>query len=69
MRISGKSLELVQRALYLACEELHNQIATCPDVVEFAEDIAELQEEKRVLMKLAARVDAALEKEKKHGKT
>lgn len=40
MEFTGKNLEIVRHALDLAKDELHNQIATCPDVVEYAEDIA-----------------------------
>lgn len=50
----------LRRAVDLACDEIHNQIATCPDAVEYAEDIEELEHERSVLVKLRAKLDRKL---------
>ena len=63
MNFSGKNLQLVRDALDLAIAELHNQIATCPDVREFADDIAAVEREKMRIGSLRARVDAAIARE------
>jgi hypothetical protein len=60
MQITGKNLELVRYALDLADAELHNQIATCPDVEKYAEDIIEIEREQVKVRKLLARVNKAL---------
>ncbi len=60
VQITGRNLELVWQALELADLELHNQIATCPDVIEFAEDIELIEEEQRQLARLKVRVERAL---------
>lgn len=60
MDFTGKNLEMVRRGIDLAIDELHNQIATCPDVNEYAEDLAELRAEQRKFQRLLARIDRAL---------
>jgi hypothetical protein len=57
MRFTGKNLELVREGLELALAELHNQIATCPDVIEYGEDIEQLQAKEKVYQALLAKVD------------
>lgn len=56
MSFSGKSLETVGNALKLAIDEVHNQIATCPDPAKYWEDIETLREEQDQLEKLMIRV-------------
>lgn len=60
MSFTGKSLGMVRRGVDLALGELHNQIATCPDVSAHADDIEELELEKAKFQKLLARIDRAL---------
>lgn len=57
MQFTGENLVLIREALELAQSELHNQIATCPDVYEYADDIEELESEKRKLKRLMDRID------------
>lgn len=57
MQLTGKNLELVREALDLADAELHNQIATCPDVMEYADDIEELEKKQAQLRKMMERID------------
>lgn len=63
MNFTGKNLQRIRDALDLAIAELHNQIATCPDVDEFADDIAGIEHEKMHIVHLRARVDAAIARE------
>ncbi|PQV51841.1 hypothetical protein [Paraburkholderia sp. BL21I4N1] len=63
MIFTGKNLRLVQAGLIDALAEVHNRIATCPDVEEYAEDIAILEIDKADYEKLLARVAKAIEKE------
>ena len=63
MQFTGKSLLLVREGIELALGQLHNQIATCPNVFEYAEDIEELEEEQEKYRKLLARIDRAIAKE------
>lgn len=63
MQFTGRNLDLVRNALRLADVELHNLIATCPDVNEYAEDIVELEQEQVDLRRLLARVNNVLEKQ------
>ncbi len=57
MKFTGKNLEMVLRGISLAIDELHNQIATCPDINEYADDLAELRAEQRKFQRLLARID------------
>jgi hypothetical protein len=63
MNITGKNLLLVQRALDWALDELHNQIATCPDTVEYADDIDVIDRDKIAIYKLLSKVSLAVQKE------
>ncbi len=63
MQFSGNNLTWVAYALELADAELHNQIATCPDVNEYADFLEELEEERAYLGKLLERVREAIAKE------
>lgn len=57
MKFTGKNLELVRSSLDLALMEIHNQIATCPDVRAYAEDIQELEKERAAIRRLIDRID------------
>lgn len=65
MHFTGANLARVRRGVDLAVDELHNQIATCPDVVRYEDDIAELHAEKVEFQRLLVRIDKAIEREKK----
>ena len=71
MKITGKNLRLLSEALDLALVEVHNMIATCPDVIEYAEDIEEYEQKQKELQQLAAKVVCAIakEEEKRHDTT
>ena len=56
MQISGKNLDLMAEAIELALAELHNQIATCPDVIRFADDIEEIEIKQNQLLRLQQRI-------------
>ena len=60
MQITGRNLELIRDALTMAQSDIHNQIATCPDVFEYAEDIEELEKLKTQFQRLLTRVEKAL---------
>lgn len=61
MQFTGKNLVILRDALELAKDELHNQIATCPDVVEYAEDIAVYRAEQVKVQRLLGRINRCLE--------
>jgi hypothetical protein len=63
MQFTGKNLLMVRDGISLAIDEIRNQIATCPDVFEYAEDIEELEDEQEKYRKLLARIDRAIAKE------
>ena len=56
MQFTGKNLELVKEALQLAIANVHNDIATCPDVVECADEIEELELKREKLKKLLSKI-------------
>lgn len=60
MKFSGNSLVMVHRAVELAIAELHTQIASCPDVFEYADEIAELECERARFENLLGRIEAKL---------
>lgn len=66
MKFSGKNLEMVRRGVDLAIDELHNQIATCPDVFEYADELDDLEKEKAKFEKLRDRIDEAIAQEQEH---
>lgn len=66
MIFTGKNLRMIRTAVTLALGEVHNQIATCPDVNQYADDIAALEAERDKLEKLRDRMDAAIVKEDSH---
>ena len=63
MQFTKANLILVRDAVKLSIAELHNQIATCPDVYEYAEDIEAIEAEKAKNEKLLAMIEKAVEKE------
>jgi hypothetical protein len=60
MTFTGTNLILVRQALVLAIEHTHNEIATCPDVDLYADEIEDLERDKASYEKLLARVDKSL---------
>ena len=65
MTFSGASLQMVRYGLGLAIDELHNQIATCPDVNHYGADIDACEAEIVILEHMCKRVDKKLEGAKK----
>jgi hypothetical protein len=63
MQITGRNLDLVELALDYALDELHNRIATCPDVEQYADDLAEIDELRQRMRRLGLRVSAAVSRE------
>lgn len=64
MRIAGKDLKRIERAVELAKDEIHNRIATCPDVVAYADDIKELRAEKVRMELLLKKIQRGIAQEK-----
>ena len=58
MNFTGKNLVLVRDGLRYALAEIHNQIATCPNVDQYADEIEELEAEHEKIKKLLARIHA-----------
>lgn len=63
MNISGRNLKLVSRALELAIDSLHQEIAMSNGCINEEEVIQELEAEQADLRKMAKRVTLAMEKE------
>ena len=63
MQFRGRNLELVREGLTLAIAEYQNQIVTCPNAFEYAEDIEELEALVGRFKKLTARIERAQAKE------
>lgn len=55
-----KSLSMLRYAVDLAMDELHNQVATCPNVIEYAADIEAAETERAYFERLLARIDRRL---------
>lgn len=51
----------LRRAVDLACDEIHNQIATCPDRKFYAADLEELERELTDMRSLSARIGRKLD--------
>lgn len=64
MQITGKNLELVAQGLEAIIDSIHYHIASCPDVIEYADSIEEYEADKHQFKVLLAKVNKALEKEK-----
>ena len=60
MTFTGINLIHVRRALALAVEHTHHEIATCSDVEIWADEIEELERDKASYEKLLARIDGRL---------
>lgn len=63
MKFTGRNLYRIYEALGFAISDLHNQIATCPDVFEYADDIEELEQQKAEFQRIKDDVLASLERE------
>lgn len=63
MQFTGKRLVMVRQGIELAISELHNQIATCPDVGHYADDLDALEAEKARYEKLLRQIDRSIAKE------
>ena len=61
MTFSGTSLELLRDAVGAAISDTRMHIGSCPDVVEYAEDIDELEDHILKLERLYARIDRKLQ--------
>lgn len=57
MIFTGKNLQMIREALEYAKSEVHNMIATCPDVITYADDITYYESEMEKLQKLCDRID------------
>lgn len=62
MEFTGRNLDLVAIAFAYALDAVRMEIGSCPDVTEYADDIAELEALGDRLAALSARVIAALER-------
>lgn len=47
---------LIKRGLQYALDELHNQIATCPNVMEYADEIMKINKESERIIELLRRI-------------
>ena len=45
MKFTGRNLQWVKYAMELAVDEIHNQIATCPNIFEHETAIEELEQQ------------------------
>jgi hypothetical protein len=61
MEIRGRDLKLIHDALVGAMNDCNFQIGNCPDVIQYAEDIAELEAERDEYEAMLKRVTRALE--------
>lgn len=53
-----EEIHLIEEALRLADDALHNEIATCPDVNVYADDIAEIEAKRVAIAALRDKVAA-----------
>lgn len=63
MTFTGYNLILVRQALGRAIDDIHTEIASCPDVDLYADEIDDLERDKADYERLIKRVDKALAKE------
>ena len=63
MQLTGRNLQLARDGVSLGIDELHNQIATCPDVIMYEAHLDEIEQEMAELERLLARMDRAIAKE------
>ena len=62
MTFTGYNLILVRQALGRAIDDIQNEIALCPDVDLYADEIDDLERDKADYERLIKRVDKALAK-------
>lgn len=60
MNITGKNLEFLSEALGYALEGIQGRIGSCPDVIEYEEELDELKELKAKVAKFKERADKAI---------
>lgn len=58
MTFAGNSLIFLRDALDLAIAELRNQIATCPNVIRYSDDIDACEEDISHIERIITRIDA-----------
>jgi hypothetical protein len=63
MKLTGENLLLVHYAMGLAVDEVHNEIAMCPDREAYANEIASCEAELGRLEKLRDRIGNAVTRE------
>ena len=63
MTFTGYNLILVRQALGRAIDDIHAEIASCPNVDLYADEIDDLERDKADYERLIKRVDKALAKE------
>jgi hypothetical protein len=63
MQITGKSLALVVEAIKGAIADIHYHVASCPDVIEFEDELDELEIQQRKYQRLLDRCTKALSEE------
>lgn len=63
MNFTGYNLILVHQALARAIDDVHREIASCPDVELYSDEIDDLERDKADYERLIKRVDKALAKE------
>ena len=63
MQVTGKNLKVLIDSLELAEAEIHNMIATCPDVYEYSEELKEYYEKETKIRNLKLRAIKAYKEE------
>lgn len=63
MKFTGHSLKLLRQGVLYALDETQNQIATCPDVNLYGEEIKQLEADAKQLNNLLERINKAIAKE------
>jgi len=56
VELTKRDIELLLQVFDLADAELHNRIATCPDVIEYEEDIVEIERCRVRLKRLVVKI-------------
>ena len=63
MQLTGRNLQLARDGVSLGIFWLRNEIATCPDVNLYEEDLDEIEQQIAEHERLLARMDRAIAKE------
>lgn len=63
MKFTGHSLKLLRQGVLYALDETQNQIATCPDVNLYGDDLAQLEADSVRFNNLLERINKAIAKE------